>query len=134
MGITERSRVRKYVNLLMYVIDLIILIALTIMVVAVSWYMVKDFTTLFTFPSTVNELRLIINYILLLFILSELLRSVLASRSEDYLIVLVETAVVVVIREIYVSVLYKTTMDLVLSCIALIGVIVGLWIIRTKVK
>jgi len=44
-----------------------------------------------------------------------------------------ETAVVVAIREIYVSVISKTTIDFVLSSIALTGVVVGLWIMKAKV-
>jgi len=133
MGITEQSRLRKYVNWLMYVIDLIILAALTVMIATVSGYMIRDFSVIFSSSSTVNELKIIVDYILLLFIFSELLRSVLAARSEDYLLVLMETAVVVAIREIYVSVISKTTIDFVLSSIALTGVIVGLWLMKAKV-
>lgn len=36
MGITEQSKLRKYVNWLMYVIDLIILATLTVMIATVS--------------------------------------------------------------------------------------------------
>ncbi|PUA32491.1 MAG: hypothetical protein B7O98_07510 [Zestosphaera tikiterensis] len=95
--------------------------------------MIRDLSVIFSSSSTVNELKIIVDYILLLFIFSELLRSVLAARSEDYLLALMETAVVVAIREIYVSVISKTTIDFVLSSIALTGVIVGLWIMKAKV-
>lgn len=57
----------------------------------------------------------------------------LAVRGEEYLIVLMETAVVIAIREIYISVISKTTIDLLISSIALMAVIAGLWLIRTKV-
>ncbi len=57
----------------------------------------------------------------------------MAVRGEEYLIVLMETAVVIAIREIYISVISKTTVDLLISALSLIAVIIGLWLIRTKV-
>ncbi|MEM4594566.1 MAG: hypothetical protein QXU80_05985, partial [Zestosphaera sp.] len=57
----------------------------------------------------------------------------LAVRGEEYLIVLMETAVVIAIREIYISVISKTTIDLLISSISLVAVIAGLWLIKTRV-
>ncbi|MEM1664697.1 MAG: phosphate-starvation-inducible PsiE family protein [Zestosphaera sp.] len=117
----------------MYVIDVVILVALGIMIAVTTYYLVRDLGTLISYTSTINELKLIVDYILLLFIFSELLRSVLAVRGEEYLIVLMETAVVIAIREIYISVISKTTIDLLISSISLVAVIAGLWLIKTRV-
>ncbi len=134
MGISATHvKARKLINMIMYVIDVVILIALGVMIAITTYYLIRDLGTLVSFTSTINELKLIVDYILLLFIFSELLRSVLAVRGEEYLIVLMETAVVIAIREIYISVISKTTVDLLISALSLIAVIIGLWLIRTKV-
>lgn len=116
----------------MYIVDIVILAALGVMIAVTTYYLVRDLGNLISYTSTVNELKLIVDYILLLFIFSELLRSVLAIRGEEYLIVLMETAVVIAIREIYISVISKTTIDLLISSVSLIAVIVSLWLIKTK--
>ncbi|MEM0244356.1 MAG: phosphate-starvation-inducible PsiE family protein [Zestosphaera sp.] len=134
MGLSAtHARARKIVNIIMYVIDVVILVALGIMIAVTTYYLVRDLGTLISYTSTINELKLIVDYILLLFIFSELLRSVLAVRGEEYLIVLMETAVVIAIREIYISVISKTTIDLLISSISLVAVIAGLWLIKTRV-
>jgi uncharacterized membrane protein (DUF373 family) len=134
MGISATHvKARRIINMIMYVIDVVILIALGIMIAITTYYLMRDLGSLISYTSTINELKLIVDYILLLFIFSELLRSVLAVRGEEYLIVLMETAVVIAIREIYISVISKTTVDLLISALSLIAVIIGLWLIRTKV-
>ncbi len=134
MGISATHvKARKFINMIMYVIDIIILLSLGVMITITTYYLVRDLGTLISYTSTINELKLIVDYILLLFIFSELLRSVLAVRGEEYLIVLMETAVVIAIREIYISVISKTTVDLLISALSLVAVIIGLWLIRTKV-
>ncbi|MCC6033803.1 MAG: phosphate-starvation-inducible PsiE family protein [Desulfurococcaceae archaeon] len=134
MGISATHvKARRIINMIMYVIDVVILIALGIMIAITTYYLMRDLGSLVSYTSTINELKLIVDYILLLFIFSELLRSVLAVRGEEYLIVLMETAVVIAIREIYISVISKTTVDLLISALSLIAVIIGLWLIRTKV-
>ncbi len=134
MGISATHvKARKFINIIMYVIDVVILLTLGTMITITTYYLVRDLGTLISYTSTINELKLIVDYILLLFIFSELLRSVLAVRGEEYLVVLMETAVVIAIREIYISVISKTTVDLLISALSLIAVIIGLWLIRTKV-
>lgn len=134
MGLSATHvKARKLINVLMYVVDIVILAALGTMIAITTYYLARDLGTLVSSTSTVNELKLIVDYILLLFIFSELLRSVLAVRGEEYLVVLMETAIVVAIREIFISVISKTTVDLLISSISLVAVIVGLWFIRTKV-
>lgn len=134
MGLSATHlKARRFIDLMMYVIDIVILATLGIMIAVTTYYLVRDLGTLISYTSTVNELKLVVDYILLLFIFSELLRSVLAVRGEEYLIVLMETAVVIAVREIYISVISKTTIDLLISSISLIAVIVSLWLIRTKV-
>ncbi len=134
MGISATHvKARRIINMIMHVIDVVILIALGIMIAITTYYLMRDLGSLVSYTSTINELKLIVDYILLLFIFSELLRSVLAVRGEEYLIVLMETAVVIAIREIYISVISKTTVDLLISALSLIAVIIGLWLIRTKV-
>ncbi|MEO3994052.1 MAG: phosphate-starvation-inducible PsiE family protein [Desulfurococcaceae archaeon TW002] len=110
----------------MYIVDVMILAALGIMIAITTYYLARDLGTLISYTSTVNKLKLIVDYILLLFIFSELLRSVLAVRGEEYLVVLMETAIVVAIREIFISITSKTTIDLLISSISLIAIIVGL--------
>jgi uncharacterized membrane protein (DUF373 family) len=127
MGISATHvKARRIINMIMYVIDVVILIALGIMIAITTYYLMRDLGSLVSYTSTINELKLIVDYILLLFIFSELLRSVLAVRGEEYLIVLMETAVVIAIREIYISVISKTTVDLLISALSLIAVIIGL--------
>jgi len=134
MGISATHvKARKFINIIMYVIDVVILLTLGTMITITTYYLMRDLGTLISYTSTINELKLIVDYILLLFIFSELLRSVLAVRGEEYLVVLMETAVVIAIREIYISVISKTTVDLLISALSLIAVIIGLWLIRTKV-
>lgn len=134
MGISATHvRARKIINFVMYVVDIVILATLGVMIGVTTYYLARDLGTLISYTSTVNELKLVVDYILLLFIFSELLRSVLAVRGEEYLIVLMETAVVIAIREIYISVISKTTMDLLISSASLIAVILGLWLVKTKV-
>lgn len=134
MGISATHvKAKKVINIIMYVIDIVILAALGVMIAVTTYYLVRDLGTIVSYTSTVNELKLVVDYILLLFIFSELLRSVLAVRGEEYLIVLMETAVVIAVREVYISVISKTTIDLLISSLSLIAVIVGLWLIRTKV-
>lgn len=134
MGISATHvKAKRIINIMMYAIDVVILVALGIMIAVTVFYLARDLGTLISHASTVSELKLIVDYILLLFIFSELLRSVLAVRGEEYLIVLMETAVVIAIREVYISVISKTTIDLLISASSLIVVIVGLWLIKTKV-
>jgi len=134
MGISATHvKARKLINMIMYVIDVVILVALGFMIAITTYYLFRDLGTLISYTSTINELKLVVDYILLLFIFSELLRSVPAVRGEEYLIALMETAVVMAVREIYVSVISKTTVDLLISALSLIAVIVGLWLIKTKV-
>ncbi|MEM2021738.1 MAG: phosphate-starvation-inducible PsiE family protein [Zestosphaera sp.] len=134
MGISVANvKVKKFIDILMYVVDFVILGTLGVMIFITLYYLVRDLGMLVSYTSTVNELKLIVDYILLLFIFSELLRSVLAVRGEEYLLVLMETAVVVAIREIFISVISKTTMDLLISAVALVAVIAGLWLVKSKV-
>ncbi|MEM0014597.1 MAG: phosphate-starvation-inducible PsiE family protein [Zestosphaera sp.] len=118
---------------MMYLVDVVILATLGIMIVITLYYLVRDLGQLVSYTSTVNELKLIVDYILLLFIFSELLRSVLAVRGEEYLLALMETAAVIAIREIYISVISKTTVDLFVSSVSLVAVILALWIVKTRV-
>ncbi len=134
MGVSAANvKVKRLIDILMYVVDVVILGTLGVMIFVTMYYLARDLSTLVSYTSTVNELKLIVDYILLLFIFSELLRSVLAVRGEEYLLVLMETAVVVAIREIFISVISKTTIDLLISAVALVAVIVGLWLVRSKV-
>jgi len=134
MGISAaHTKAKKIINVMMYVVDVVILVTLGVMIAVTTYYLVRDLGSIISYASTVNELKLVVDYILLLFIFSELLRSVLAVRGEEYLVVLMETAVVVAVREIYISVISKTTIDLLVSSLSLIAVIVGLWLIKTKV-
>ncbi|MEM0105588.1 MAG: phosphate-starvation-inducible PsiE family protein [Zestosphaera sp.] len=134
MGLTStHAKVRGIVNLMMYLVDVVILATLGIMIVITLYYLVRDLGQLVSYTSTVNELKLIVDYILLLFIFSELLRSVLAVRGEEYLLALMETAAVIAIREIYISVISKTTVDLFVSSVSLVAVILALWIVKTRV-
>lgn len=134
MGLTSAHlKVKRIVNLMMYLVDVVILATLGIMIAITLYYLTRDLGQLISYASTVNELKLIVDYILLLFIFSELLRSVLAVRGEEYLLALMETAVVIGVREIYISVISKTTMDLLISSVSLVAVILGLWIIKTRI-
>lgn len=81
MGISATHvKARKFINIIMYVIDVVILLTLGTMITITTYYLVRDLGTLISYTSTINELKLIVDYILLLFIFSELLRSVLAVR------------------------------------------------------
>lgn len=63
------------------------------------------------------------------------MRSIIVShrRPETYIIGIAEVGFVVTIREIFVSILTKTTFDLMMSSIAALAMAIALWVIKSKV-
>lgn len=58
MGISAvHARARKVINAIMYIIDVVILVALGIMMAVTTYYLVRDLGTLISYTSTINELK-----------------------------------------------------------------------------
>jgi len=134
MNAVKQSRLGGLISKILSIIETVVFIAIITMVVITTAFMLRDILEIITSPrATLEELRIIVDYVLLLFIFSEILRTLLLSKREGYLVTLVETAVVVIIREIFASAIAGVTMDLLLSTLALIIAIIALWIARIKI-
>jgi len=115
-------------------IEFMVIIATTAMTLFAAYYLVRDLSNL-TLGSSIQELQILINDVFMLIIFAEIMRSIIVShrRPETYIVGIAEVGFVVTIREIFVSILTKTTFDLVLSSIAAVVMAVALWILRSKV-
>lgn len=115
-------------------IEFMVIVATAAMTLFAAYYLVRDLLNL-TLGSSIQELQILINDVFMLIIFAEIMRSIIVShrRPETYIVGIAEVGFVVTVREIFVSILTKTTFDLVLSSIAAVIIAVALWILRSKV-
>jgi len=115
-------------------IEFMVIIATTAMTIYAAYYLVRDLSNL-TLGSSIQELQILINDVFMLIIFAEIMRSIIVShrRPETYIIGIAEVGFVVTIREIFVSILTKTTFDLMMSSIAALAMAIALWVLKSKV-
>ncbi len=114
-------------------IEFVVIIATAVMSVFATYYIVRDLSSL-SMESSLSELQVLVNDVFMLIIFAEIMRSIIIShrRPETYIVGIAEVGFVVTIREIFVSILTRTTFDLVLASLAAVIMAVALWIVRVK--
>ncbi len=114
-------------------IEFVVIIATAVMSVLATYYIVRDLSSL-SMESSLSELQVLVNDVFMLIIFAEIMRSIIIShrRPETYIVGIAEVGFVVTIREIFVSILTRTTFDLVLASLAAVLMAVALWIVRVK--
>jgi len=124
----------KYCDILILFIDIVIIATLTILTGATIYFLKVDILKAFNMGGTF-EITVIINYVFFLIIYIELIRSIMAGykRREMYIVSIAEVGFVVTVREVLVSIVSKTTTDLILSSLAALSFAIVLWIIYTKI-
>ncbi len=114
-------------------IEFVVIVATAVMSIFATYYIVRDLSNL-SMESSLSELQVLVNDVFMLIIFAEIMRSIIVShrRPETYIVGIAEVGFVVTIREIFVSILTRTTFDLVLASLAAVIMAVALWIVRVK--
>ena len=115
-------------------IEFVVILATTSMALFATYYIIRDMGMLHL-ESSLSELQILVNDVFMLIIFAEIIRSVLVShrRPEAYVVGIAEVGFVVSVREIFVSILTRSTYDVVLAAGATLIMALVLWIVRTKV-
>jgi len=129
-----RSKVFSLGEKCIDVIESAVVVLLIVLAALALSFTVRDLTRL-RLESTISEVQVLVNDVFLVIIFTEILRSVLAARRRSevaYIRVLAEVGFVVVLREILVSVVTRTPIDVLISVAALMVMAITIYVLKVK--
>lgn len=121
-------------RLVILVIEVVVIAIVTAMIGLTAYYVIRDLSDLVLAGST-EKIQLLVSDVFLLIILAEIIRSFLEAyrRPEMYLVGVTEVALVVVVREIVLSAIAGTAIDMLIASFSALVLTGALWILVTRV-